>query len=134
MYKKRIPIPTSFGFCNFTEKIQNLWEWESFFYTFNIKNRTIYDMWHHGKSVEGVNSGFQCIKKSHKNLIWRFLDSSRAVCTMNNNAADFCSLYCHFCRYGFAASNCQQSPALARKTLPSWYLMYAVFSLSNAQC
>ena len=67
--KKGFPSPQGFGFCNFTEKIQTLGGWESFFYTFNIKNRTIYDMWHHGKSVEGVNSGFQCIKKSHKNLI-----------------------------------------------------------------
>ena len=51
-----------------SEKIQNLWEWESFFYTFNIKSRTIYDRWHHGKSVEGVKRGFQCIKKSHKQI------------------------------------------------------------------
>ena len=57
--KKGFPFPQGFGFCNFTEKIQTLGGWESFFYTFNIKNRTIYDMWHHGRSVEGVNSGFQ---------------------------------------------------------------------------
>ena len=67
--KKGFPSPQGFGFCNFTEKIQTLGGWESFFYTFNIKNRTIYDIWHHGKNVEGVNSGFQCIKKFHKNLI-----------------------------------------------------------------
>ena len=67
--KKKIPIPPSFGFCNFTEKIQNLREWEFFFYTFNIKNGTKYDRWHHGESVEMDKSGSQCIKKPEKKLI-----------------------------------------------------------------
>ena len=56
--KKGFPSPQGFGFCNFTEKIQTLGRWESFFYTFNIKNRTIYDMWHHGTLLRWLKVDF----------------------------------------------------------------------------